>query len=117
MSEHLELFISKSSWDKARIKCEQVAGTKLVKIDSFERGKLITRGIKEHSASEVKWFWIGLRRRKDEAFHWPDQTKLGFTAWGVEEPSTGQCVEVRPSAGWRVASCDQQWDYTCEKGK
>ena len=110
---------SKVSWDEAREDCKLILED-LVKIDSFETLRLTNSlWVKDFfQKNKVKWVWIGLRRAKDEKFHWPDKTQLGFTAWGARNPAgKGNCVELRPSAGWRVTSCDQQWHYVCEKGK
>ena len=108
----------KLSWDEARVNCKSVLQD-LVKIDSS--GTILTDFLwfmDYFLNDEVKWAWIGLRRPKDEKFHWLDQTQLGFTAWGARgNPGKGQCVELRPSAGWRVTSCDQHRNYICEKGK
>ncbi|NXS54886.1 LAYN protein, partial [Brachypteracias leptosomus] len=125
----------RTSYEEAHLAC-RADGGHLVSIQTAAEQGLIERLIESLLASDGD-FWIGLRRRKEEAdnstecqklYSWSDGSSSKFRNWYVDEPSCGSeiCVVMyyQPSAPpgvggpymfrWNDDRCNMKNNFICK---
>ncbi|NXK79444.1 LAYN protein, partial [Amazona guildingii] len=123
------------SYEEAQLAC-RTDGGHLVSIETEAEQRLIERFINNLLASDGD-FWIGLRRKKEEAdnstdcqnlYLWSDGSSSNFRNWYVDEPSCGSeiCVVMyyQPSAPpgvggpymfqWNDDRCNMKNNFICK---
>ncbi|XP_046334916.2 uncharacterized protein LOC124117199 [Haliotis rufescens] len=118
------------SWDAALAVCKTEGGS-LVKIDTKQKEDAIKKNIKIKSSwTRPAYLWLGLRYFKEtKSFAWTDETPLGYTDWGRDEPShtyrelSGRvvredCVALSGSVFlgnyWNDRTCSKVNGFICE---
>ncbi|NXY71319.1 LAYN protein, partial [Glareola pratincola] len=123
------------SYEEAHLAC-RADGGHLVSIETEAEQRLIEKFIESLLASDGD-FWIGLRRKKEEAdnstecqnlYSWSDGSSSKFRNWYVDEPSCGSeiCVVMyhQPSAPpgvggpymfqWNDDRCNMKNNFICK---
>lgn len=105
-----------AKWDKAQNHC-LAAGAHLVIVGDPEEQDFLMEQVSAPA------YWLGLKvvreAGKTQLYRWVDGTQLNYSYWDEGEPNDHKeledCVHMRSSGRWNDMSCDNRYNWICEK--